>query len=76
MNLMQPSGLAMVGLAQLFEMNRIAFENGENFPKSIKKNILGWIYSAKQSETRLKRVEETVSLASQNIRANQYNPLK
>ena len=39
MNLMHPSGLALVGLAQLFEMNRIAFKNGENFPKSIKKSF-------------------------------------
>jgi uncharacterized protein YdeI (YjbR/CyaY-like superfamily) len=36
------------------------------------KNILWWIASAKQPETRRKRIEETVALAAQNIKANHY----
>ncbi len=44
----------------------------EAFPRSVKRGILEWISNAKQVETRRKRVEETVTLAAQNIRANQY----
>lgn len=30
--------------------------------------------NAKRPETRLKRIEETVTLAEKNVRANQYQP--
>jgi uncharacterized protein YdeI (YjbR/CyaY-like superfamily) len=33
---------------------------------------LEWIQGAKKRETRAKRIEETVSLAARNIRANQW----
>jgi uncharacterized protein YdeI (YjbR/CyaY-like superfamily) len=46
----------------------------ENFPPSVKQNILYWIYVAKRPETRRKRIEETARLAAQNIRANQRQP--
>ena len=46
------------------------------FPRSSKKNILEWIYNAKQPETRNKRIQETVTLAAQNIRANHYRQPK
>ena len=42
------------------------------FPKSSKKIILQWIYSAKQVETRKKRISEAVRLATQNVRANHF----
>jgi uncharacterized protein YdeI (YjbR/CyaY-like superfamily) len=52
------------------------FENAEKyftaFPPSVKKGILEWILNAKTSETRMKRVMETASLANDNKRANQY----
>lgn len=48
----------------------------EAFPPSSKKNILWWIESAKKAETRAKRVEETVRLAAENIRANHYRQPK
>ena len=44
------------------------------FPRSAKRAILEWILNAKQAETRLKRLEETVRLAEKNERANQYRP--
>jgi uncharacterized protein YdeI (YjbR/CyaY-like superfamily) len=44
------------------------------FPRSAKRAILEWILTAKQAETRLKRIEETVNLAEKNERANQYRP--
>ncbi len=59
-------------MAVLFESNQTAKVNFDNFPPSIKRGILEWIYNAKQDATRLKRITETVSLAAQNIRANQY----
>lgn len=46
------------------------------FPPSTKKGILEWILNAKTDETRNKRITETVSLASKNIRANQYRQPK
>jgi uncharacterized protein YdeI (YjbR/CyaY-like superfamily) len=68
-NLIVPSDMK-----QLFDAAPLAFENWEKFSKSTKRGILEWIYNAKQAETRQKRIEETVSLALQNIKANQYNP--
>ena len=44
----------------------------DNFPKSVKRGILEWIFNAKLPETRAKRISETARLADQNKRANQY----
>jgi uncharacterized protein YdeI (YjbR/CyaY-like superfamily) len=59
-------------LMKLFTRNTIAFKNWEQFPKSTKRGILDWIQNAKRTETRNKRIDETVTLAAKNIRANQY----
>jgi uncharacterized protein YdeI (YjbR/CyaY-like superfamily) len=61
-------------LAKAFGKNKIAFNHWRAFPPSTQRGILEWILNAKRSETRAKRIEETVSLALQNIRANQYRP--
>ncbi len=50
--------------------NQLAHANFMAFSNSSKKIILWWIGSAKRPETRLKRIEETVQLAAENIRAN------
>jgi uncharacterized protein YdeI (YjbR/CyaY-like superfamily) len=42
------------------------------FPRSVKRAILEWIGNARTPATRLRRVQETASLAAQNIRANQW----
>jgi uncharacterized protein YdeI (YjbR/CyaY-like superfamily) len=42
------------------------------FPPSTKKGILEWILNAKTPETRTKRIDDTVSKAEKNVRANQY----
>ena len=42
------------------------------FPRSVKRSILEWIFNAKRPPTRAKRIQQTASLAAQNIRANQY----
>ena len=59
-------------LQKVFDQNPEAFQNYQNFPPSVKRGILEWILNAKKPETRQKRIQETVSKAAQNIRANQY----
>jgi uncharacterized protein YdeI (YjbR/CyaY-like superfamily) len=59
-------------MQDMFTSNKKAFENWENFPRSIKRGILEWIYNAKKQETQLARITETVFLAERNVRANQY----
>ena len=58
-------------LEQALTAYEAAKQNFEAFPKSVKRGILEWIASAKQLETRAKRVEETAQLAAKNERANQ-----
>lgn len=53
-----------------FVKNKIALKNWEAFPRSAKRGILEWILSAKKPETRQRRIEQTVELAAQNIKAN------
>ncbi|HEX8528602.1 MAG TPA: YdeI/OmpD-associated family protein, partial [Cytophagales bacterium] len=54
--------------------NPAAMQYFEAFPRSVKRGILEWLLNAKKPETRRKRIEETVTLAAQNRRANQYRP--
>ncbi len=59
-------------MAALLEANPQAKQNFDNFPSSVKRGILEWIFNAKKPETRLKRIQETIALAAENKRANQY----
>jgi uncharacterized protein YdeI (YjbR/CyaY-like superfamily) len=59
-------------LAKAFSENRFAKGYFDDFPRSVKKSILEWINNAKKPETRAKRVDETVTQAEKNIRANQW----
>ncbi len=59
-------------LKKAFSKNITALKNWQVFPPSTRRGILEWILNAKRSETRSKRIEDTVSLAAKNIRANQY----
>ena len=52
--------------------NKVAQQYFNAFPRSVKRGILEWIASAKKPETRAKRIDETVTLAEKNIRANQW----
>lgn len=52
--------------------NTTAQQYFESFPRSVKRGILEWVISAKKPETRAKRITETVTLAAQNMRANQW----
>lgn len=55
-----------------FKNNSKAFQNWQNFPDSVKRGILEWIFNAKRSATRKKRIDKTISLAELNTRANQF----
>ena len=59
-------------LANAFSKNKTAKEYFDAFPRSVKRGILEWILNAKRPETRAKRIEETVTLAEKNVRANQW----
>lgn len=59
-------------LEKLLGKNKTASKNFFAFPPSSKRIILEWIRNAKKPETRQKRIEETVRLAIENIRANHY----
>ena len=59
-------------LVEAFSKNKTAWGYFEAFPRSVKRAILEWISSAKKPETRAKRIEETVTQAEKNIRANQW----
>jgi uncharacterized protein YdeI (YjbR/CyaY-like superfamily) len=61
-----------VDMMTLLKKNKKAADNFNSFPSSVKRGILEWILNAKRPETRQKRIEETITLAAQNIRANQY----
>jgi uncharacterized protein YdeI (YjbR/CyaY-like superfamily) len=53
-------------LEEALAANETAKNYFESFSNSSKKNILFWIVSAKRSETRLKRIEQTIISAEQN----------
>jgi len=59
-----------IDLEQLFSQNTKALENWNTFSKSSRRGILEWIANAKTPQTRVKRIQETVELASQNLKAN------
>jgi uncharacterized protein YdeI (YjbR/CyaY-like superfamily) len=59
-------------LQKKLDENKSALKNFLAFPPSSKRIILEWILNAKREETRQKRIEETVRLAADNIRANHY----
>lgn len=56
------------------DKSRAARANWDAFPPSAKRAILQWVLSAKRPETRQKRIDETVSQAAKNVRANQWQP--
>ena len=59
-------------LQKLLNKNKKALKHFLDFSPSSKRVILEWILNAKKAETRLKRIEETVRLAAENIKANHY----
>ena len=68
--------LVPADLLEAFALYPGSHENFEAFPKGVRKQILEWITLAKTPATREKRIQETASLAAQNIRANQWRDKK
>ncbi|RZL80082.1 MAG: hypothetical protein EOP32_17815 [Rhodococcus sp. (in: high G+C Gram-positive bacteria)] len=64
------SAVVPADLQAAFDRNEPARTNFEKFPPSSTRLILEWIASAKKPETRLRRIDRTVTLAEINIRAN------
>jgi uncharacterized protein YdeI (YjbR/CyaY-like superfamily) len=61
-------------LAKALKANKTAQKYFDAFPPSAKNSIYTWISLAKTDATRGKRIAETVSLAAQDIKANQWKP--
>jgi uncharacterized protein YdeI (YjbR/CyaY-like superfamily) len=59
-------------MKKLFDKNKVAYKNFQAFPPSTIRGILEWILNAKKPGTRQQRIEQTVTLAAKNIKANQY----
>jgi uncharacterized protein YdeI (YjbR/CyaY-like superfamily) len=57
-------------LRGLLDRDKAARENFEKFPPYSKRLILEWIATAKKPDTRQRRLNQTVTLASVNVRAN------
>lgn len=57
-------------LQEAFDRDPTAYQHWQGFPPSVRRGILEWIFNAKRPETRRQRIEKTVQLAAQNIRAN------
>ncbi|MCF2505224.1 YdeI/OmpD-associated family protein [Dyadobacter sp. CY107] len=59
-------------LQMALDKNKTALAYFDNFPRSSKRGILEWIMNAKRPETRQKRIDETVELATKNVKANHF----
>ncbi|HET6686929.1 MAG TPA: YdeI/OmpD-associated family protein [Jiangellaceae bacterium] len=57
-------------LQELLDRDEAAHKNFQSFPPSSKRLILEWIAKASRSDTRRRRISQTVDLAAMNIRAN------
>ncbi len=56
-------------LQKAFDKKKKAFRNFQSFAPSSQRIIIQWITQAKKPETRQQRIEKTVELAAQNIKA-------
>lgn len=59
-------------LAARLEALAPASQHFEAFARSVKRQLLEWVASAKKAETRAARVEEIATKAQRNVRANQW----
>lgn len=57
-------------LQELLDRDQVAHKNFQSFPPSSKRLIVEWIAKARRSDTRRRRISQTVNLAAMNIRAN------
>ena len=59
-------------LAEALDAYPVAGRFFDAFPPSSQRIILKWIAGARRSETRLQRIDATVRLAAQNVRAHHW----
>jgi uncharacterized protein YdeI (YjbR/CyaY-like superfamily) len=57
-------------LQELLDRDEAAHKNFQSFPPSSKRLIVEWIAKASRSDTRRRRISQTVNFAAMNIRAN------
>lgn len=60
------NGIIPEELKLAFNLEKEAFKNFQSFAPSYRKNYLYWLYQAKRKDTRLKRINEIISLCKQN----------
>ena len=65
------NGVIPRDLQKAFNTNPYAFENYQKFAPSYQKGYLGWLHTAKRSETRIKRITEIISYCTANIKQRQ-----
>lgn len=63
------NGIIPEDLQEAFNKNKIAFTNYKNFAPGYRKSYLYWLNQAKRETTRLKRINEIISLCNQNIKS-------
>jgi len=63
-------------LRKALDLNAAAAGYFDAFPPSSKRIILEWIAQTKNPETRRRRIDETVDLAAQNVRAHHWRQPK
>ncbi len=68
------NGVCPPEMVALLDANADARRHWDAFSVAVKRATLEWIYAAKTDATRQKRIEETVRLAAENKKANQYSP--
>lgn len=61
-----------VEMVSLFKVNKKAAQNFEAFSRSDKRNILQWISLAKKPETKMQRIQQTITLAAENRKPPQF----
>ena len=59
-------------LKSAFEKYKVSMEYFNSLSKSVKKQLLYWIVSAKRIETRQKRIQQIVEDADQNMKPKQF----
>ena len=55
-------------LEEQFRKDRTAWENFQHFPPGYKRLTIGWVASAKQEETRLRRLQQLITESAANKR--------
>jgi uncharacterized protein YdeI (YjbR/CyaY-like superfamily) len=68
------AGVEPPDLAAALDASPDARRHWDAFPESVRRGLLGWVFTAKRQETRAKRIAEIVDRAAENVRANQPTP--